>query len=63
MRQPPVVFDRYEGMNRPGWGPIPPRGLWGPAMQRNLDAGRVADPEPEAGPGGLFKRPGHDYAG
>ncbi len=63
MRQPPVVFDRYEGMNRPGWGPIPPRGLWGPAMQRNLESGRVADPEPEAGPGGLFIRPGHDYAG
>lgn len=60
---PLVVFDRYEGMNRPAWGPVPPRGLWGPAMQRNLEAGRVEDPEAEAGPGGLFKRPGHEYAG
>jgi alpha-mannosidase len=60
---PLVVFDRYEGMNRPAWGPVPPRGLWGPAMVRNLEAGRVSDPDPEAEGGGLFKRPGHDYAG
>lgn len=60
---PPVVFDRYEGMNRPGWGPIPPRGLWGPAMLRNAADGRVTDPGRDA-PGGLFKRPGaDDYAG
>jgi alpha-mannosidase len=60
---PPVVFDRYEGMDRPAWGPVPPRGLWGPAMLRNLADGRVADPEPAGEAGGLFKRPGHDYAG
>ncbi len=61
--QPLVVFDRYEGMNRPGWGPIPPRGLWGPAMLRNLADGRVADPG-KGEPGGLFKRSGaDDYAG
>lgn len=60
---PLIVFDRYEGMDRPAWGPVPPRGLWGPAMLRNLAAGRVVDTEPEAAPGGLFKRPGHDYAG
>ncbi len=59
--RPPVVFDRYEGMNRPAWGPVPPRGLWGPAMLRNLAEGRVQDPGEEEG--GLFKRPGHDYAG
>jgi alpha-mannosidase len=60
--QPLVVFDRYEGMDRPAWGPVPPRGLWGPAMERNLAEGRVEDPgQPERG--GLFKRPGHDYAG
>jgi alpha-mannosidase len=61
---PPVVFDRYEGMNRPAWGPVPPRGLWGPAMMRNLERGRVTEPE-AAGEeqGGLFRRPGHDYAG
>jgi alpha-mannosidase len=60
---PPVVFDRYEGMSRPAWGPVPPRGLWGPAMRRNLQAGRVEDTSPQEAPGGLFKRPGHDYAG
>ena len=61
--QPLVVFDRYEGMNRPAWGPVPPRGLWGPAMLRNVAEGRVADPGTDE-PGGLFKRPGHqDYAG
>jgi hypothetical protein len=31
-------------------------------MERNLAEGRVEDPgQPERG--GLFKRPGHDYAG
>jgi alpha-mannosidase len=57
--QPLVVFDRYEGMNRPAWGPTPPRGLWGPAMLRNVADGHATDPgQPE--PGGLFNRPGHD---
>ncbi len=60
---PLVVFDRYEGMNRPAWGPVPPRGLWGPAMLRNAAEGRAADPGEDA-PGGLFNRPGQtDYAG
>jgi alpha-mannosidase len=60
---PLVVFDRYEGMNRPAWGPVPPRGLWGPAMLRNVEEGRIADPG-TIEPGGLFKRPGQDdYAG
>jgi hypothetical protein len=60
--QPLVVFDRYEGMNRPAWGPVPPRGLWGPAMMRNVADGLVADPG-LAEQGGLFKRPGTDYQG
>ena len=61
--QPLVVFDRYEGMDRPAWGPVPPRGLWGPAMLRNVADARIIDPGQEA-PGGLFNRPGHDdYAG
>ena len=55
--QPLVVFDRYEGMDRPAWGPVPPRGLWGPAMLRNVADGRVTDPGQDA-PGGLFNRPG-----
>lgn len=63
MASPLVVFDRYEGMNRPAWGPVPPRGLWGPAMLRNARDGRIADPGRDA-PGGLFNRPGEtDYAG
>jgi alpha-mannosidase len=60
--QPLIVFDRYEGMNRPAWGPVPPRGLWGPAMLRNVAEGRVADPGPPRR-GGLFKRTGEDYSG
>jgi hypothetical protein len=61
--QPLVVFDRYEGMDRPAWGPTPPRGLWGPAMLRNVADGLATDPGLEA-PGGLFNRPGQtDYAG
>ena len=61
--QPLVVFDRYEGMDRPPWGPVPPRGLWGPAMLRNVSEGRVVDPGHDV-PGGLFRRPGHDdYSG
>jgi alpha-mannosidase len=63
LTDPLVVFDRYEGMQRPAWGPVPPRGLWGPAMMRNLEQGRVSDPDPDGSGGGLFNRPGHDYAG
>jgi alpha-mannosidase len=54
--QPLIVFNRYEGMNRPAWGPVPPHNLWGPAMLRNAAEGRVADAG-AAGDGGLFKRP------
>ncbi|CAN5775873.1 hypothetical protein BH09VER1_BH09VER1_17130 [soil metagenome] len=32
--QPPIVFDRYEGMDRPAWGNNPPQRLWTGAEQR-----------------------------
>jgi len=32
MAQPPIVFDRYEGLNRPPWGAVPP-----PHLQRPLE--------------------------
>jgi alpha-mannosidase len=60
--QPLIVFDRYEGMDRPAWGPVPPRGLWGPGMLRNVAEGLVRDPG-QQGQGGLFKRPGTEYSG
>ena len=28
--QPPIVFDRYEGLNRPPWGATPPQHLQKP---------------------------------
>src|SRR5262249_11383008 len=34
LAQQPIVFDRYEGMNRPPWGNSPPRPLWTGAEQR-----------------------------
>ena len=40
--QPPVVFDRYEGMDRPPWGNSPPRALWLGAVERALDDGRMS---------------------
>jgi alpha-mannosidase len=45
--QPLVVFDRYEGMKRPSWGPVPPRTLWGPAVRRNIEEDLMVDPNPE----------------
>jgi alpha-mannosidase len=39
--QPPVVFDRYEGMDRPPWGNNPPRALWLGAVERALADGRM----------------------
>ncbi len=32
MAQPPIVFDRYEGLNRPPWGAVPP-----PHLRRPLE--------------------------
>jgi len=45
-----VVFDRYEGMKRPSFGDIPPRGIWTAAMKRNVADGRVALPEEDTNP-------------
>lgn len=39
--QPPVVFDRYEGMDRPPWGNSPPRSLWLGAVERALEDGEM----------------------
>lgn len=39
--QSPVVFDRYEGMDRPPWGNNPPRALWLDAVERALADGRM----------------------
>jgi hypothetical protein len=35
----PVVFDRYEGMDRPPWGDSPPRALsgWARGAGRRMD--------------------------
>jgi alpha-mannosidase len=41
MVQPPVVFDRYDGMNRPPWGNSPPRSMWTGAEQRALQDGKM----------------------
>jgi hypothetical protein len=40
--QPPVVFDRYEGMDRPSRGNSPPRALWLGAVERALADGRMS---------------------
>ncbi len=39
--QPPVVFDRYEGMDRPPWRNNPPRSLWLGAVERALADGEM----------------------
>ena len=39
----PIVFDRYEGMDRPPWGNRPPRRLWTPAEHRARKDGRMTD--------------------
>jgi hypothetical protein len=40
--QPPVVFDRYEGLDRPPWGNSPPRAFWLGAVERALADGRMS---------------------
>jgi alpha-mannosidase len=40
--QPPLVFDRYEGMDRPPWGNNPPKAFWLGAEQRALADGRMS---------------------
>jgi alpha-mannosidase len=49
--QPPVLFDRYEGMDRPPWGNSPPRGLWLEAEERAFADGRLPELRDNAGPG------------
>jgi alpha-mannosidase len=39
--QPPIVFDRYEGVARPPWGNSPPRQLWFEATHRAIEDGRL----------------------
>jgi len=39
--QPPIVFDRYEGLQRPPWGSQPPRFLWTDAEERAYADGRL----------------------
>jgi alpha-mannosidase len=39
--QPPVVFDRYEGLDRPPWGNSPPRSLWLASEQRAVEDGKM----------------------
>ncbi len=41
LAQPPIVFDRYEGLDRPPWGTEPPRRLWTGAEQRAEQDGRL----------------------
>ena len=45
--QPPVVFDRYEGLNRPPWGNSPPRSLWLASEQRAVEDGKMPDTDSE----------------
>jgi alpha-mannosidase len=49
--QPPVTFDRYEGMNRPPWGNNPPRGLWLEAEERAFADGKLPELQDNAEPG------------
>jgi alpha-mannosidase len=41
MAQPLVIFDRYEGMNRPPWKNNPPRRLWTAAEERARADGKM----------------------
>jgi alpha-mannosidase len=42
----PILFDRYEGMNRPAWGNNPPRYLWTGAEERAQQDGRLTELSP-----------------
>lgn len=39
----PLVFDRYEGMDRPPWKGVPPKRLWLPAEYRACRDGRIRE--------------------
>ena len=61
--QPPVLFDRYEGMDRPPWGNSPPRGLWLEAEERAFADGRLPELQDNAERGAaqpLFARTEQD---
>jgi alpha-mannosidase len=49
LASPPVVFDRYEGLDRPPWGAQASRRLWTGAEQRAEAAGRLLLPVDERG--------------
>lgn len=40
--KPPVVFEHYEGMNRPAWGNAPPRRLWTPDIPHARSLGHMS---------------------
>ncbi len=64
--QPPVLFDRYEGMDRPPWGNSPPRGLWLEAEERAFADGMLPelDESVEAGAARpLFEKTEQDREG
>ena len=66
LMQPPIVFDRYEGMDRPPWGDSPPRALWVGAVERALADGRmshVLENEDADAVRPLFQRRGQDREG
>lgn len=61
--QPPVLFDRYEGMDRPPWGNSPPRGLWLEAEERAFADGKLPELKDNMEPGAaqpLFARTEQD---
>jgi alpha-mannosidase len=49
LAMPPIVFDRYEGLNRPPWGAQAPRRLWTGAEQRAHSSGQLRLPIDERG--------------
>ena len=49
--QPPVAYDRYEGMDRPPWGNSPPRGLWLKAEERAYADGKQPELRDSVEPG------------
>jgi alpha-mannosidase len=61
--RPLILFDRYEGMDRPPWGNSPPRGLWLEAEERAFADGRLPELEASAEAGAsrpLFEKSDQD---
>lgn len=60
--QPPIVFDRYEGLDRPPWGNSPPPELWTGAEERAMSDGQMQHLEERPGRQAqqLFHRPDPD---